>query len=157
MKTRGYFILSLLIFALGAGLRLPHLATRSLWFDEAVAANVADTRTENSSPILYPLLLHAVEKVGHTAAMVRAPSYACSVMLILLVLVLGRRLLGDRAALLAALLLAITPSQIHFAQEVREYACSALVAALMTFACLNYLSHPSGRPQRALSLPHCGG
>ena len=157
MSKRWFCILAVLITLLGAGLRLPHLATRSLWFDETMAANnsrgslietVRNTRTDNSSPILYPLVLHAAQKLGHSAMIVRAPSFAASVLLIIVVLVLGDKLLGSRAALLAALLLAVAPSQIHYAQEVREYALSSLVAALMTLAYLAFLARPGGRPEK---------
>ncbi|HEX3625622.1 MAG TPA: glycosyltransferase family 39 protein [Verrucomicrobiae bacterium] len=157
MNARWFNILAMIILLGAAALRLPHLATRSLWFDEAVAANnsqgtlaetIANTRSDNSSPILYPILLCVVQKLGHSAAIVRASSYISSVLMIAIVLWLGRRLVGDRVALLAALLLAVSSSQIHFAQEVREYAFSALVAALMTFAYLDYLRLPAATSKK---------
>jgi 4-amino-4-deoxy-L-arabinose transferase-like glycosyltransferase len=157
MNQRWFNILAVIIVLLGAGLRLPGLGTRSLWFDEALAADnsrgtlaetVAQTRVNNSSPILYPLILYAVQKVGDGAVAVRAVSFTSSTLLIVLVAMVGKQLIGPISSLMAAVLVAFSPSQIHYAQEVREYAFSSLFAGMMTFAYLDYLQQPTDGRRR---------
>lgn len=157
MNQRWFIILAVMVILAGAGLRLPRIGTRSLWFDEALAADnsqgtlaetVAQTRANNSSPILYPMMLYVVEKVGHGAGLVRAVSFASSVLLIVLLVVAGKQLIGPIPALIAAVLAAFSPDQIHYAQEVREYAFSSLFAGLMTFAYLDYVTRPAGGRQK---------
>jgi uncharacterized membrane protein len=135
-------------------LRPRHIVER---FDEALAANnsrgtlaetVANTRAHNSSPILYPLILYAVQKAGHSAVLLRSVSFVSSVLLIILVAVAGKQLIGPVPALIAAVLVAFSPGQIHYAQEVREYAFSSLFAGLVTFAYLDYLARPGERRQK---------
>lgn len=159
MNTRWFNIMAMMVILAGAGLRLPNLATRSLWFDEALAANnsrgtlaetVAETRANNSSPIVYPLILYAVQKAGHATVLVRLVSFLSSVGLIILVTLAGKKLIGPIPALMAAAILAVSPSQIHFAQEVREYAFSSLFAGIVTFGYLDYLARPDGRRQKLL-------
>jgi hypothetical protein len=153
-----FALIGLLIVLVGIGLRVPHLTTRSLWFDEALAANnsrgslaetVTNTRTDNSSPILYPILLYVLEKIGHDELTLRGPSFVSSILLIALILLMGRNLIGPRAALIAAFLVALAPSQIRYAQEVREYALGSLVAGAMTYAYLAFAADP-GRRNRLL-------
>jgi uncharacterized membrane protein len=157
VSRRIFAILAIAVVLIGAGLRLPRLATRSLWYDEAVSANNAsgsltetlmNTRNHNSSPILYPALLWAVGKLDHSALSMRLPAFASSIMLIILVIVVGRKFLGSDSALLAGLLVALTPSQIHYAREAREYALSGLFACLMTFAYIDFELNPGGRAQK---------
>lgn len=157
ISKRWFCTLAVLIILVGIALRLPHFATRSLWFDEAVAANntrgslaetLRNTRTDNSCPILYPLILFAVQKVRSDPITVRLPALVSSVLLIILVVWMGRKIIPARAALVAALLMALALSQIRYAQEVREYAFASLTAGFMTYAYLDFLSCPSDRRKR---------
>ena len=90
--NRFFLLASLLILALAASLRLYHLAQRSLWLDEAIAANISRgtisetltlTRGFHSAPILDPLILYAVERVGTGPWAVRLPSVAASLLAVL--------------------------------------------------------------------------
>lgn len=157
MSKLWFCIAAVSIVLVGVGLRLPHLATRSLWADEAqcadnsrgsIAETVMNTRFHNSSPIAYPLLLNIVQKLGSTPIAVRAPSLVSSVLLIILLVLMGRNIIDARAALIAALIVAVTPSQVRYASEVRVYALGCLTAGVMTYAYLSYLACPSGRSQR---------
>ena len=59
------------------------------------------------------------------------------------VTLIGRRLAGNRAGLLAGLVFALVPSVSRFAQEVRFYAFAVLAATLATLLLLRALDRPS--------------
>ncbi len=139
--------LCLLIAA--AALRFYDLTGNFLRYDEAVAANnsrgtfsetVSNTRDRNSSPILYPLALWAVQKVGSTTFSVRVLPAAASVLTVAVMLFLLPRLgVARGAAFLAALLATLSVAAIYHAQDGREYSIDALLAVLMIAGLLWYL------------------
>jgi hypothetical protein len=156
-------------------LRTYHLGTRSLWFDEALDANISrgplteteegfrssllphtpgesslhrlleDTRGLNSAPVAHPYLLFLIQRVSHGATAVRIPSVLASVLAVVIVLIteVGG---GRTAGLLAAALLALSSTQIRYAQEVREYSLSVLFAAMMLYYFLD--AHRAGIDKR---------
>ena len=150
-SNRLFLLASLLIFVLAASLRLYHLAQRSLWLDEAIAANVSRgtisetltlTRGFHSAPIVDPLLLYGVERFGTGPWAVRLPSVAASLLAVLLMLCFANLpSIGSRAARLSALMLAVSSPQIRYAQEVREYSLGVLYACALLYVYLSYISH----------------
>ena len=77
------------LLVVAAGLRFYDLPGHSVWYDEAVAANnssgtlsevIPNTRHRNSSPILYPLALWAVQKVDVSAFSIRILPATASVL-----------------------------------------------------------------------------
>ena len=152
-KTRWYLAACVCLLLLAAALRFYGLPNDGLSHDEAVAAynskgtiaeTIRNTRYSNSSPILYPLALWAVQKVERSPASLRALPSAASVATVAVILLLLPRLgFRRRAALLAALLLTLSVPAIEHAQGVREYSIDALWAALLTAALLWYAQ--SGR------------
>jgi uncharacterized membrane protein len=146
-RVRFFVITALLILIIAAGLRIYHLGQRSLWFDEALTANVSrgtvseaieETRTRGSSPILYPYILYLVEKVGKSADMVRAPSLLASLLAVVVMLAMVRTKIRPSAVLFAAAILAMSASQVRYAQEVREYSLAVLCAAVMIYDLLRW-------------------
>ena len=147
-----YVVFSTLLLLAAIFLRFHDLSDRSLWFDEAVAANnsrgtlaetISNTQHRNSSPIFYPALLYFVQKIDMSPTAVRLPSAIASVLIILVTLSLPRVGVDKRIAFLAALLLTFSASQIRYAQEVREYSMSVLVAVVMVYSYLLYLRNES--------------
>lgn len=138
------------VVLLAASLRLYHISQRSLWFDEAIAANISRgtlaqtlilTRNEHSAPIVHPLVLYAVEKVAAGPLAVRSPSFVASLLAVFLMLCFVTIPSFDpKTALLAALMLSMSALQIRYAQEVREYSLSVLYATLLTYLYLSYAS-----------------
>lgn len=141
--TRGralHVVLCLALIAAAAALRLPDLSRHAPWLDEAVAAHnasgsfaetVALTRERNSSPILYPLVLWAVQKVDGSLAALRAVSAAASIFTVAAALLLLPRVGFPRAAaFFAALLAAVSAPAIAHARDAREYSLDALLAVL---------------------------
>ncbi len=137
------------LLLLAAGLRFYDLPESSLSHDEAAAANISrvalsevipGTRNSNSSPILYPLALWAVQKVDVSAFSVRVLPAAASVLTVAVMLFLLPHLGVSRwAAFLAALLATLSVAAIEHAQDAREYSIDALLAVLMTAGLLWYL------------------
>ncbi|MGH2605039.1 MAG: glycosyltransferase family 39 protein, partial [Anaerolineales bacterium] len=146
-----------IVLGLALLLRLPGLVDRSLWYDEAFAvlfsakglpAMVEGTLRAQSGiaadvhPLLYYTLLGIWGKAfGTSVAAVRGLSLGLGLGVVALGFVLGRRSLGPRAGLIGGILLAVSPFQIHYAQEVRMY---ALLAGLLLGATWAYWEARSG-------------
>ena len=148
-NTRLYYAACVCLLVLAAGLRLHDISEYYLRFDEAATANIArgtlsevisGTRCCNSSPILYPLVLYAVQKVESTPFSIRIVPATASILTVALMLLLLPRLgVARGAAFLAALLAALSVEAIRHAQDAREYSIDALVALLMLAGLLRYL------------------
>jgi len=145
----GWFFLisALLILVVATALRVHHLGERSLWFDEALTANTSRTtlthmleatRIRGSAPVVHPFILYLVERVSKSAVVVRAPSVLASLLAIMVILGTVRAKVDPYAALFAAAILAISASQIRYAQEVREYSLSVLLATLLIYCLLRW-------------------
>jgi mannosyltransferase len=130
------------IFVAAAWLRLTALDRQSLWFDEADAVIRAQSdlmtvlRTfiqpgENGP--LYHLLLHFwIDVAGASEKAVRLPSAVAGLLTIPLMYLVGLRTLGQRAGLLAAGLLAISPYHVWYSQEAKMYSMAVLLTLLST-------------------------
>ena len=148
-QTLLYYAVGVCLLVVAAGLRFYDLPGNSLSHDEAAAANIArgapleviyGTRCCNSSPILYPAALWAVQQVASTPFSVRLLPAAASVLTVAVILFLLPRLGVNRwAAFLAALLATLSVAAIEHAQDAREYSLDALLAALLIAGLLWYL------------------
>lgn len=126
--------------ALGLALRLYRLGAQSLWVDEAATYLssagtpwwvITQRRYDGSVPPLYFLLVNAVLRVGDSEAALRAVSVVAGVLSIPLLYAVARRWIGDAAAALAAVFLALAPFHVWYSQEARAYAtlvCLGLAA-----------------------------
>ena len=143
-----YGVAGLCLVALAGYLRFRGLSDHSLWFDEAGAAInsrgelwevLANTRNRKATPILYPLILYAVQLVESTAFSVRAvPAAAGTMTVAVLVFLLPRVGVARPAAFLAGLMLAISYQAIRLARDAKEYSVDALLAVLMIAGLLKY-------------------
>ena len=146
------FVLAWVLVVVTAGLlRFHDLSGRSIWLDEAIAANnsrgtfsevVANTRNQNSSPIVYPVILYAAQKVEESASAVRLPAAVASTLAVLVLLALPRVGVDRRVALLAGCMLAVSSTQIRYSQEVREYGLAVFLAAAMLYGFFSSLQSP---------------
>jgi hypothetical protein len=160
-QMRAFFLCATMVVLLATSLRVYHIAQRSLWLDEAIAANISRgtlsqtlilTRDLHSAPITDPLILYAVEKVNAGPLAVRIPSLVASVLAVLLMLCFVTIPSIDyKTAGLAALMLSVSAVQIRYAQEVREYSLSVLYATLLLYFSLSYLSKRE-KPARPIAL-----
>jgi uncharacterized membrane protein len=138
---------ALLVTGLALLLRLPTLASRSLWLDETYSAWFAAVPLrelwtsvplyETHPPFYYTLLKGWTALFGNGEAAMRSLSVLASVLTVF-ALPAGARFarLGARAervALLAALFLAMNAASIQYAQQARPYALQALAGSLAVF------------------------
>ncbi|HIQ02034.1 MAG TPA: hypothetical protein EYH30_07885, partial [Anaerolineales bacterium] len=124
------------LIALSFALRLYHLDAQPIWWDEAISIRLATSslpdlltdRAAHVHPPLYFLLLKAwVTLAGSTAFSARFLSAWFNTLLVPAVYAFGHRWLGRRAGAWAALLVAISPLYVVYAQEARAYALLPLV------------------------------
>jgi 4-amino-4-deoxy-L-arabinose transferase-like glycosyltransferase len=144
-----------LVVLAGAALRFATLDAQSLWYDEAVTAQLlrmdlsgllhAISASESTPPLYYLLAWGWTHALGTGEAGMRSLSALFGTATIAVAWALGRRLGGDRAGLIAAALVSVNPMLIWFSQEARAYALLALLAALAALAWLRALERPSAR------------
>jgi len=138
----------------GAVLRLYDLGDKSLWFDEAnlfwishgsVAEIVEHNVLGNSAPPLFALLLALVIRVGTSEIALRALACVAGIALIPAVYLLARRYVERPWALAAAVLVTLSPTQVTYSQQLREYSLAALMATLLVWATQAFLDRRGTR------------
>ncbi len=154
-----------LVTALGLLVRLYRLPEQSVWHDEFLALchfNAPDAGRnialislyipENmKAPLHYVLQYWFANHVTDSLLALRLVSVFLGVLCIPVLFLLARRMFGVRPALVAALLLALSPQHVWYAQEVRTYALSNLMA-LLSFYCVFRGAQGGGRGWWAASL-----
>jgi hypothetical protein len=157
----------LAICALALALRWIGLGRQSLWVDEAFSyqyakpdssLSIADFFGNLHGP-LHALLLHYWMKLfGHSEAAVRFPSLLASLASLVAFWCFARRAWGMKIAWAGALLLAVAPFHIWYAQECRNYALLILFAVLAEWA-YHRITHeaPRARHYAAYGLALLGG
>ena len=148
-----YTALTAIIVA-GVVLRLTALNRQSLWFDEIDVVVRAQRplgqvlhtfiAAGENGPLYNILLALWIRVAGISEIAVRFPSAVAGVLAIPLVYLLGRRLAGAKAGLLAAGLLAISPYHVWYSQEAKMYTMVVLLALASSYALVQALE--SDRP-----------
>ena len=121
----------------GAMLRLPGLASRPLWMDEALTMAVARApdpwaamAQDDLHPPLFAWLMRGMMSVSHAEAWLRAPSFLASVLMIPLAWWAARA--WGRSGLAAATWACVCPPLVVYASEARPYALgAALILAVL--------------------------
>ncbi len=140
-----------LITLLAFLLRWHGLAAKSYWLDEAVSVEIARLHWSDFFLILwhreanmaaYYLVLRFWLLLGDTEGFVRGLSVLFSVATVLIIYLLGTRLFGRTAGLLAAWLLAINAYHVRYAQEARGYAMVVFFAAVATLLLVQNVQEP---------------
>ncbi len=137
-------------------LGLIRLGAPSLWMDEAFSVQLARqplpvllaAYTSGGEPnmIAYHLLLHGWLALGSaigtpaTEAFVRLPSVIFAAVAAVALYTLGRRFLGQTAALVAAIVYVASGWQLTYAQEARGYALQLALVVVSWLALLSALS-----------------
>lgn len=132
------FLLLIGILILASLLRLHHLGSRPLYWDEpwftvdVAAKPLSFIVTTNYGSNLYPLLLHFLMPLGDIATMARLPAAVFGILSVLLIFLIGRRLFSNEVAVLASLLLALSSHSLYFSQQARGYT-GLLFFSLLSF------------------------
>ncbi|MDP1849013.1 MAG: glycosyltransferase family 39 protein [Solirubrobacteraceae bacterium] len=141
-----------LVLVAGAALRFATLDAQSLWYDEAVTAQLlrmdlgemlrAIPDSESTPPLYYALAWLWTQLAGTGEVGLRSLSAVFGTVTIAVVWVLGRRVGGAPAGLAAAALVSFNPMLVWFSQEARAYALLALLGALSALLWLRALEQP---------------
>lgn len=127
------------LVGLALALRLFHLGAWSFWEDEALTILVARQplirlfsilSSADVHPPLYFLLVKIFMSLGQSEFVIRLPSALCSAAAVGVLYLLGRDMFDERVGLVGALLMAVSPLQLLYAQEARMYAQLLLLAGL---------------------------
>jgi hypothetical protein len=135
----------LLAFALGAFLRVTLLSEQILIDDEWHGLNFTLDKTlweiltgfdpkDNSSMPLNLYRRFLLDHFGWSETALRLPALAAGLLLLVLLPLRVRRVVGDRAAVTFALLLAIAPFQIFYSRFSRAFSLAALFGFLSLFS-----------------------
>jgi mannosyltransferase len=145
------------VCTVAAALAFRHLGTKPLWLDESVTATEAARpfgsmlhflKGEDADFGLYYVVVHLVLKLGTTDAWVRTPSALFAVASVGAAGWCGARWRGWSTGLVAAVLLAVNPFWLYYAQEARGYSLALFAGLLSTTALLGVLRRPGRRSLR---------
>lgn len=147
---------------LAVGLRVYRLDAQSLWYDEAVTAQVAGqglaeltrwTADDIQPPLYYYAVAGWTRLVGRSEWALRFPSVFFGVLTVALLWTLARRLFGKTgvgrgAAGIVALLAALSPLHVYYAQEARMYTLLTFGGVLAGYALLRASGRAEGQRGR---------
>ena len=145
----------LAIVVLAAALRFAALGHQSFWLDEAYTERILDgslshvvdvvPHTESTPPLYYLLAWAWTRAFGLAEPGVRSFSALAGTLTVPVVYLVGRRLAGRAAALVAAGLVAVHPLMVWYGQEARAYALLVLLCAVTLLALVHLLEGDGGR------------
>jgi mannosyltransferase len=138
-RQRTYVALAVLVAA-GAALRFATLDLQSFWIDEGATVRLLRQDfdgmldgipvTEKTPPLYYLVAWLWTRPFGTGEVGVRSLSALVGTLTLPVVFAAGRRLVSERAGLIATALAAFNPLLVWYSQEARAYALLVLLAAL---------------------------
>lgn len=152
MKKREITIPLVLILLGGFAFRLVRLGRQSLWYDETVSAVlaqksipelIAHTARDIHPPGYYLLLHFWAQAAGSSEFALAFFSLACGLLLVAVIFRLGTMLHSRQTGLWSAALVAFSPYNLWYSQEVRMYTLGALLGALAVYFTLRGLTRTS--------------
>jgi mannosyltransferase len=142
------------ILLLAFALRLYRLGYQSIWYDEGVsihlareslAALTAHTAGDIHPPLYYYLLHFWIKAAGSSEFAVAFLSLTFGLLLVPLVYCIGQHLYNPMVGALAALLVAVSPYNLWYSQEVRMYTLGALLGLVSLYSLFRLLARSEGR------------
>jgi 4-amino-4-deoxy-L-arabinose transferase-like glycosyltransferase len=147
----------LALILLGFALRVLRLDFQPLWWDEGYSVwfathplgqMVALTAQDIHPPLYYAVLHGWTLLLGTAPFVLRLLSVVAGTLMIPAIYLAGRRLLSRRAALLAGLVVAISPLAVFYSQEIRMYGLVALLSTGILMVAWRVLGSPvTGHPE----------
>jgi mannosyltransferase len=140
----------MLLTFLAAIIRLLTMQNAGIWFDEAVSLLIAKNNIYHIitgspgvsvNPPLYYILLHLWSWIAGGEIGARLLSVFFGLAAVIMAYLLALRLMGERIALLTALIFTVSPFQVYYSQELRMY-------SLLTFLSLGIMHSTIGVLQR---------
>lgn len=147
-----------MIVLVGVVLRFWQIGAKTVWLDEAFSIWIARhpllelwgwlVRIDQHPPLYYSLLHGWIALFGDLQGAVRAFSALCSTLALPFFFGAARQLFDRPTALIATLLLAVSPFHVRYAQEARMYGLLTLTAAVALFFLLRILMRDTPAPRR---------
>jgi 4-amino-4-deoxy-L-arabinose transferase-like glycosyltransferase len=139
IKNRNRLALACIV-AVAASLDLHNLGSQSFWLDEAISDAIANSHgmafvklafERESNTAFYYLTLHGWLKLVHSSDFnIRLLSTVFAVATVPALYLLAAKLFDPQIGLVAAILLAVNPLFLSYAQEARSYALTMFLALL---------------------------
>lgn len=146
---------AVIVTALALVVRLSTLTVQSLWLDEAYTDHLVHLgfgsmlstipKTESTPPLYYMIVWGWTHIFGYSEFALRSVSALAGAAIVTVGYVLAGRLGGHRAAVIAGVLLALSPLMIWFSQEARAYSLATLLATGTVLCVIRYLDTLDGR------------
>ena len=139
----------IILFCAGVAVRLYNLGAKSFWFDESLVLLEAKqsipvllgSRAEGIHPPLYRFIMHFWMMLGNGEAFLRLPSVFFSAAGIPVCFAIARRMFDKSVAAYAvAALMAFSPFQVFYAQEIKMYSLFLLLSLLSAYFFLSMMS-----------------
>jgi uncharacterized membrane protein len=144
--------IALIVTVAGFALRFANLTVESIWIDENASITQASldfvgmlraTAHDNYPPLHNMFLFASLRLFGDGEFGARFPSAVFGALTVPVMFAIGRELFRRVAGLVAAILFAVAPFQLDYAQEARMYSLLAFCAALSLYAFLVMLRRPT--------------
>ena len=141
--TSAWIGLGLFAVVVVVGVWLRFATTSLLWLDEALSVNIAKLpvteipgalKRDGAPPLYYVLLHYWIRVFGNSDAAVRSLSGLCSVLALVGLFFLVRRIWGRETAFIATGILAASAFASYYATEVRMYALVKLLVVVLGWA-----------------------
>jgi mannosyltransferase len=140
----------LAVFCLGLLVRLFRIDHQPFWLDEALTSQriqlgpsglIADSFTNRHMPT-YFLMLRLISQFGSGNALLRIPSALFGALSVGMVFVMARRISTRGAAVVAGLLMALSPLEVQYGQEARSYTLVTLLITIALWGLLRLAQNP---------------
>jgi hypothetical protein len=144
-------------------LRVICLDFQPLWWDEGYSMffatrdfgiMLARTAVDIHPPLYYALLQLWIALAGKSDVAVRLLSVAIGVAAVPTMYALTRRLFDSRVALIATLLLAVSPLHVYYSQEVRMYGLVTLLGLVSVLSFVELFETADHRPPIAVAIAY---
>lgn len=149
--------LAILIFIILVGffLRVINL-DQSLWLDEAISTLAVKENSLNNlvtqfllgdfhPPFYYIILWLWTRIFGFSEVAVRSPSVIFGILSIFITYFIGKKLFDQKVALIAALLMAVSPLLIYYSQEARMYSLNIFVVLCSMYFFVNLVQEKKSK------------
>ena len=147
------------VLVVAVGVRFSTLGLQSYWSDEAATVHLlkgsfghmlsALPDSERTPPLYYAAAWVWSRLFGTGEVGLRSLSAIFGVVTVLVAYLIARRVAGQGAGLIAALLCAVSPLLVWYSQEARAYALAVLLCALSLWFFVRALTDPQPRVLRA--------
>ncbi|WP_458071925.1 glycosyltransferase family 39 protein [Rhodanobacter sp. BL-MT-08] len=142
----------LIVVWIGLAARLLHIDSQPFWLDEALTyqrvhlglGNLITDSFSNRHMPSYFLMLQALSPFDPNNAGLRIPSALFGSASIAVVFAIARRVAGRAAAVVAALLMALSPLQVQYGQEARSYTLVTLLITVALWGMVRLAQNPRG-------------